>query len=90
MWEGGFDHCLEVFGLTSDVKTGDLQEFLDVVLPHVKLQPRIQWSDDNHAVYVCDSVTTGARGRLPPGGECVHMLTVWGFRPSFCSVLLRG
>ncbi|KAF5829153.1 hypothetical protein DUNSADRAFT_16495 [Dunaliella salina] len=56
-WSGGFDHCVELGGLTTDVRTGDIQELLDTLLPEDFVRPYIRWADDNHAVLVCANVT---------------------------------
>lgn len=59
-WTGGFDHCVEISGLSDKIKTNDLQEILDALLPDIKPQPLIRWVDDETALYVCPNVTTGA------------------------------
>lgn len=32
-YSGGFNHCVELCGLTTEVRTGDLQELMDALLP---------------------------------------------------------
>lgn len=56
-WSGGFDHCVELGGLTTDVRTGDIQELLDALLPDDFVKPYIRWADENHVVLVCANVT---------------------------------
>ncbi|MEW5316958.1 MAG: hypothetical protein WDW38_008295 [Sanguina aurantia] len=52
-------HVVEAHGLTTEVKTLDLEIFLEYMQKQLvlKLQPVIRWVDDCHALFVCSSGT---------------------------------
>mmetsp|Transcript_10084 Transcript_10084/g.21573 ORF Transcript_10084/g.21573 Transcript_10084/m.21573 type:complete len:345 (+) Transcript_10084:73-1107(+) len=56
------DHVLEVFGLTQEVRTEDVQEWLDLYWGEVGgtrlVCPAIFWVDDAHALLVCPTVSS--------------------------------
>lgn len=60
---------VEAHGLTTEVKTLDLETFLEYMQKQLglKLQPVIRWVDDCHALFVCSSGTEGEK-RLRTGG----------------------
>lgn len=57
---------MEAYDLTTQVKTLDLEVFLEYMMKEsgLKLQPVIRWVDDSHALFVCSSGTEGERSTL--------------------------
>ncbi|PNH11042.1 R3H and coiled-coil domain-containing protein 1 [Tetrabaena socialis] len=56
---GGCTHVVEVYGLTTAIRTVDLEEFLEAVSPQDgRPLPLVRWVDDNHALFVCPDGAT--------------------------------
>ncbi|GIL80012.1 hypothetical protein Vretimale_12845 [Volvox reticuliferus] len=59
-------HVLEVYGLTTEIRTSHLQEFvLELASQDGRPLPVIKWVDDNHALLVCPDGATGGSGPVP-------------------------
>ncbi|GIL80013.1 hypothetical protein Vretifemale_9227, partial [Volvox reticuliferus] len=65
-------HVLEVYGLTTEIRTSHLQEFvLELASQDGRPLPVIKWVDDNHALLVCPD---GATGALKKGGQAPSLM----------------
>uniref|UniRef100_A0A7S0ULK7 Uncharacterized protein n=1 Tax=Polytomella parva TaxID=51329 RepID=A0A7S0ULK7_9CHLO len=74
--EGDYVYIVEVYDLTPDIKTGDIECCIDAICGDVKLKPVLKWVDDRHALVICDSHHTATK-ILTQGREVFNLRPFW-------------